>query len=192
MTDDRTEVLVDGLAFPEGPRWRDGRLWLTDQHARSLLALDPDGTVTTIAATDDLPGGIGWLPDGRLLVVYMTRRHIMQVAGGRLSDYADLSALASFHCNDMVVDRVGRAYVGNFGFDLHGGAAEAPAEVVLVGVDGRPSLFAGDLVFPNGSVIPPGGETLLVAETFRHRITAFGLDGDGRKASQWVWPSWTD
>lgn len=187
MTDYRAEVLADGLAFPEGPRWHGGRLWLTDQHARSVLALDPDGTLTTIAATDDLPGGLGWLPDGRLLIVSMTRRRIMQLAGGRLSEYADLSALASFHCNDMVVDGAGRAYVGNFGFDLHGGAAEAPAEVVLVDTDGRPSLFADGLIFPNGSVITRGGDTLLVAETFGHRITAFGLDGDGRMGSRRVW-----
>lgn len=182
-----TETIAEGLVFPEGPRWHEGRLWFTDQHARAVLAMGREGQLEAIASTDDLPGGLGWLPDGRLLVVFMTQRKLMQLSGGVLREYADLSAHASFHCNDMVVDALGRAYVGNFGFDLHGGAEPAPAEVVLVDQDGDIELLAADVVFPNGSVITPQGDALLVAETFAHRISAFGLDERGRAHSRAVW-----
>jgi sugar lactone lactonase YvrE len=147
----------------------------------------PTGDVEIIARTEDLPGGLGWLPDGRLLVVFMTRRRLMQMSGGRLVDYADLSAQASFHCNDMVVDALGRTYVGNFGFDLHGGGEVAPAEIIRIDGDGAIEVFAQDVIFPNGSVITPSADTLLVAETFAHRISAFGLDVRGCMAWRRVW-----
>jgi len=118
--------------------------------------------------------------------VYMTRRRLMRLDDGRLSEYADLSRLASFHCNDMVADRQGRIYAGNFGFDLHGGEPVGPAELLLV-EKGSVEVFAKDVIFPNGSVITPDGATLLVAETFAHRISAFGLDDNGRLASRELW-----
>jgi sugar lactone lactonase YvrE len=187
MTNYRTGVTASALAFPEGPRWHDGCFWFTDQHAHSINRIDSDGQMQLVACTDDLPGGLGWLPDDSLLVVYMTQRRIMRLSGDRLVPYADLSGHASFHCNDMVVDRQGRVYAGNFGFDLHGGAALRPAEIVLVDTDGRIELFAGDVVFPNGSVITPRGDRLLVAETFAHRISEFQLDAAGRMQSRAVW-----
>jgi sugar lactone lactonase YvrE len=187
MTVYRSSTIAEGLAFPEAPRWHAGRLWLTDQHARAVLAMDPAGALERIAATEDLPGGLGWLPDGRLLVVFMTQRRVMQLTNGALVEYADLSGKASFHCNDLVVDAAGRAYVGNFGFDLHGGAEVAPAEIIRIDGDGTAEVFARDVVFPNGGVITPGGDCLLVAETFAHRISAFGLDSEGRMASRQVW-----
>ena len=183
----RTATVAEGLAFPEGPRWREGRLWLTDQHARAVQAMTPDGRLDTVARTPDLPGGLGWLPDGTLLAVQMTERRLVAVTPAGLRTYAELSGLASWHCNDMVADHHGRVYVGNFGFDLHGGAPPAPAELVLVPPGGAPEAFAADLVFPNGSAITPDGGTLLVAETFAHRVTAFGLDPGGRAASRAVW-----
>jgi sugar lactone lactonase YvrE len=187
MTSYRTTTLAEGLAFPEGPRWHEGRLWFTDQHARRIYALSPDGGLETIAETSDLPGGLGWLPDGRLLVVYMTERRIMQRVDGQLSTYADLSGLASFHCNDMVIDREGRIYAGNFGFDLHGGAAQSKAELIQVDPDGDSRVVSRDLVFPNGSAITPNGATLLVAETFGHRIRAFPLDARGNPGTPTIW-----
>ena len=187
MTAYHSRTIVEGLAFPEAPRWRTGRLWFTDQHARAILAMDPAGERETIATTEDLPGGLGWLPDGRVLVVFMTQRRVMQLTGDGLAEYADLSTQASFHCNDMVVDAAGRAYVGNFGFDLHGGGEIAPAEIIRIDQDGIVEVFAPDVVFPNGSVITPSGDTLLVAETFAHRISAFGLDARGRVASRRLW-----
>jgi sugar lactone lactonase YvrE len=187
MTVYRCTTLAEGLAFPEAPRWHGGRLWLTDQHARAVLAMDPAERLEKIAATDDLPGGLGWLPDGRLLVVLMTRRRVMQLSSTGLTEYADLSGKASFHCNDMVVDAAGQAYVGNFGFDLHGGAEIAPAEIIRIDADGTPEVFARDAVFPNGIAITPSGDTLLVAETFARRISAFGLDERGRMTARRVW-----
>ena len=182
-----TEISATGLAFPEGPRWHDDRLWFTDQHARRIYAMQASGALQTVAHTSDLPGGLGWLPDGTLLVVYMTQRRIMRLSGTKLHPYADLSQHARFHCNDMVVDAVGRVYAGNFGFDLHGGAAMRATEIILIDSDGAIEPFATDVVFPNGSVITPDGTQLLVAETFAHRISAFDLDSDGRLQSRWVW-----
>jgi sugar lactone lactonase YvrE len=183
----RTQTLADGLAFPEGPRWHDGRLWFTDQHARTVCTVTPDGELSVVAQTSDLPGGLGWLPDGTLLVVHMTERRIMQLHDGRLREYADLSALASFHCNDMVVDNKGRVYAGNFGFDLHGGADITNAELILVDTDRRAHMLTDKVTFPNGSAITPDGRKLLVAETFAHRISAFELAPDGGLLSQTVW-----
>jgi sugar lactone lactonase YvrE len=187
MTDYRAQTLTGGLAFPEGPRWHDGRLWFTDQHAHTINTLTASGDQTTVAQTDDLPGGLGWLPDGRLLVVSMTRRRILVLEDGTLSTYVDLSGMASFHCNDMVVDATGRIYAGNFGFDLHGGAAVRAAELIQVETDGRARVVDDSVVFPNGSVITPAGDTLLVAETFAHRIRAFVLDDAGVTGEHHVW-----
>jgi len=187
MTNYRTEVAATGLAFPEGPRWHDSGFWFTDQHAHTVNRIDNKGQMQIVAHTDDLPGGLGWLPDGDLLVVYMTQRRIMRLTGDGLVPYADLSGYASFHCNDMVVDSRGRIYAGNFGFDLHGGEAVQAAEVILVDTDGSAETFATDVVFPNGSVITPDEHNLLVAETFAHRISEFGLDAAGRMCSRQVW-----
>jgi sugar lactone lactonase YvrE len=192
MTAYRTTIVTDGLAFPEGPRWHDGRLWFTDQHARTINTVTPDGDHAIIAETDDLPGGLGWLPDGTLLVVYMTRRRIMRLDDGRLSLHTDLGELASFHCNDMLVDRGGRAYVGNFGFDLHGGADTTTAELIQVEPDGQARVVDRSLVFPNGSAITPDGRRLLVAETFGHRIRAFDLDRAGVTGDNHVWAELDD
>lgn len=180
-------VLVDGLMFPEAPRWRKGRLWFTDQHARRVLTAGPDGRVGVIAETDDLPGGLGWLPDGALLVVFMTGRKIMRLTDTGLEPYADLSGLASFHCNDMLVDARGRAYVGNFGYDLHGGADVSPAELILVDERGHPRVVADELIFPNGMVITPDQSTLIVAETFASRLTAFDIAPDGSLGNRRSW-----
>jgi sugar lactone lactonase YvrE len=162
-------------------------LWFTDQHAGAVLALATDGRLETITRTRDRPGGLCWLPDGTPIVVYMTERRLMQLGRRGPADYADLSALASFHCNDMVADAQGRLYVGNFGFDLHAGEAVRGAEIVLVDVDRRAEVAATDLIFPNGSVITPDAKTLLVAETFAHRVSALALDARGRVRGRRVW-----
>lgn len=187
MKTDRTQTIVEGLAFPEAPRWHQNRLWFTDQHGRAVHALQNSGRLETIARTEDLPGGLCWLPDGTGLVVCMTERRLMRLERSALTEYADLSTQASFHCNDMVADRHGRVYVGNFGFDLHGGAPVRPAQIVLIDRDGAIENFASDVVFPNGSVITPDGGTLLVAETFAHCVSAFTLDEHGRMRSRTAW-----
>ncbi|MES9971536.1 MAG: gluconokinase, GntK/IdnK-type [Candidatus Thiodiazotropha sp.] len=182
-----TRLLLDGLMFPEAPRWRDGWLWFTDQHARRIVRVTPEGESETVATLDDLPGGLGWLPDGRLLVVSMTRRQLLMLEKGGLQLYADLSDLASFHCNDMLTDAKGRCYVGNFGYDLHGGARQSPAELILVNEQGESSVVAKDMIFPNGCALTPDGSTLLVAETFASRITAFDVAADGSLENRRIW-----
>ena len=182
-----TRVLVDNLMFPEAPRWRHGRLWFTDQHARRIVRVNQDGESDIVATLDDLPGGLGWLPDGRLLVVSMTKRQLLMLEGSTLKPYADLSTLAAFHCNDMLVDSKGRAYVGNFGFDLHGGETQRSAELIMIENNGIPKLAADGLIFPNGCALTQDGNTLLVAETFASRITAFDIAADGCLNHRRIW-----
>jgi sugar lactone lactonase YvrE len=183
-----TTVVLDGLAFPEGPRWRDGRLWFSDQHDGRVVAMDPGGTSETVVEVPGQPSGIGWLPDGRLLVVSMLDRRLLRLEpGGALVTHADLAGFAPGQCNDMVVDTSGRAYVGNFGFDIYGG--EEPRDTCIVAVDpnGTVRVAAEGLGFPNGSVITPDGRTLLVGESMAARITAFDVGARGELSNRRVW-----
>ncbi len=182
-----TETLLDGLCFPEGPRWRDGRLWFSDMHAQQVLAVDAGGRVETIAAVPEDPSGLGWLPDGRLLVVSMRDRRLLRLDPDGLVPAADLSGVAPFHCNDMVVDASGRAYVGNFGFDLHGGAEPATTTLALVEPDGAVRVVADELRFPNGAVITPDGRTLVIGESFGACLTAFDVAEDGSLSGRREW-----
>lgn len=187
MTRDEPRVLLDDLVFPEGPRWRDGRLWFSDMHAREVVAVDESGARETIAEVPGSPSGLGWLPDGRLLVVSMEDRRVLRLEDGRLVEHADLAALAPFHLNDMVVDARGNAYVGNFGFDLHGGERLARTCLILVTPDGAVRVVADGLAFPNGSVVTPDGRSLIVAESFRRALTAFDVEADGSLANRRRW-----
>lgn len=191
----QTTVLLDGLVFPEGPRWHEGRLWFSDMHDRRVVAVDENGRAETIADVPNQPSGLGWLPDGRLLVVSMTDRTLLRLDEDGLAEVADLSDLATYHCNDMVVDAAGRAYVGNFGFDLGSEADLATprtAEIVMVTPQGRASVVADELAFPNGTVITPDGATLIVGETFGARLTAFTIEEDGTLSGRRVWASFDD
>jgi sugar lactone lactonase YvrE len=184
----KPETLLDGLIFPEGPRWHDGRLYFSDMHAHKVLAVDEQGHAETIAEVPQCPSGLGWQPDGRMLIVSMEdRRLLRREPDGKLSHYADLSAHATFHCNDMVVDRHGRAYVGNFGFDLHAGASPVDTCMIFVDTDGSTRVAAEDLGFPNGTVITPDGRTLIVGESFGGRLTAFDVADDGTLSNRRVW-----
>lgn len=181
-------ILLDGLAFGEGPRWHDGRLWFSDMHAYQVMTVDLSGGSETIIGVPGQPSGLGWLLDDRLLVVSMTDRRLLRLESGGLVEVADLSKLASYHCNDMVVDRQGRAYIGNFGFDSSS-QPFAPAEVILVMPDGSARVVAEQMSFPNGSVITPDGRTLIVAETFGARLTAFDIQPDGSLTGRRLWAS---
>jgi sugar lactone lactonase YvrE len=188
-----TDVVLGGLAFPEGPRWHDGRLWFSDMHADEVVAVTPSGVRETIAHVENQPSGLGFLPDGGLLVVSMTDRRVLrQEPDGNLVEHADLSGFASFHCNDMVVDASGRAYVGNFGFDLHGGSAPCSTDLHLVSAAGSVKVAATDMAFPNGTVITPDGKTLIVGETQAGRLTAFDIDADGSLSNRRVWAAIPD
>lgn len=181
-----TETLLDGLTFPEGPRWHDGRLWFSDFYSHRVLAVDAAGKAETIVRVPQQPSGLGWLPDGSLLIVSMLDRKLLRFADGALAEYADLSALATGPCNDMVVDGAGRAYVGNFGFDRHKGEAERPACLIRVDPDRSVQVAAEDLLFPNGTVITPDGKKLIVAETVGQALTIYDIAADGGLANRGV------
>lgn len=183
----QSTVLADGLMFPEAPRWHQGELWFTDQHARRVLRMQTNGHLTEVLKTPDLPGGLGWLPDGSPLVVLMTERRVCRITGQNLETYADLSALASFHCNDMLVEPSGRAWVGNFGFDLHAGEAIKNAELILISPDASAQIVTKDVVFPNGMAITADIKHLLVAETFAARIRIFDIMPDSSLTNARVW-----
>ena len=181
-------ALVEGLAFPEGPRWHEERLWFSDMHSGVVCAVDEGGRVETIAEVAGSPSGLGWLPDGRLLVVSMQdRRLLRREPDGALVEVANLFDLASFHCNDMVVDSAGRAYVGNFGFDLEARETPKTTNLILVTPDGEARTAADDLSFPNGTVITPDGRQLIVGETFGARLTAFDVEADGSLSNRRTW-----
>ncbi len=178
------DVVVDGLTFPEAPRWRDGKLWFSDFYSHRVLAVDLAGKVETVADVPQRPSGLGWTPDGHLLVVSMLDRRLLIFDGARSRVVADLSALATGPCNDMVVDAAGRAYVGNFGFDRHRGEPPRTTCIARVDPDGRVVRAADDLHFPNGTVITPDGKTLIVGETLAHRLTAFAIDATGELSNR--------
>ncbi len=191
------EIVAEGLQFAEGPRWHHGKLWFSDFYDHAVKTLATDGTVETKLTVPEQPSGLGWLPDGRLLVVSMLDRRVLRLEDDELVVHAELSTIAEFHCNDMVVDAVGRAYVGNFGFDLaaaeHSGAfgealkAYKGASFVRVDPDGGVQVEATGLRFPNGTVITPDGKTMIVAETLGERLTAFDVNADGSLSNQHVW-----
>jgi sugar lactone lactonase YvrE len=184
-------TLLGGGSFFESPRWHDGRWWVSDFFRGVVLAIDGRGRAEEIARVEPQPSGLGWLPDGSLLVVSMRDRRVLRQANdGSLSVHADLAELCDWHANDMVVAANGRAYVGNFGFDLDGGEP-MPTNVVRVDPDGSAFVAAGELMFPNGSVITPDGRTLIVGETFGRRYTAFTIAADGSLVERRVWADLT-
>ncbi len=183
----KTRTLVEGLCFGEGPRWHDDRLWFSDMHAFRVYAVDMDGNLETMAEVPGQPSGLGWHPDGRLLIVSMLDRKLLCLEKGGLRVFSDLSGLASYHCNDMVTDHLGRSWVGNFGFDLLGGGEPEMAELILVETDGKARIVARDLSFPNGTVITPDGRTLIVGESMNGRLTAFDITGDGSLENRRTW-----
>lgn len=192
-----TDTLIEGLAFPEGPRWHDGRLWFSDMHQHKVFSVSPGGSLEEVCRLPKKPSGLGWLPEdgrndsGRLLAVSMLDRRLMRLDPDGPTELADLSALASYHCNDMVVDVAGRAYIGNFGFDIDSAPGESPtprpAEIIMVDRDGSARVVADELMFPNGTVISPDGRTLVVCETFASRLTAFDIDDDGSLSNRRLW-----
>ncbi len=166
-------LLADGFAFPEGPRWHQDRLWFSDMHGGTVHRTDLDGTVEDVLRIDDHPSGLGFLPDGDLLVVGMERRQLLRYDGSRTTVHADLGGLARHELNDMVVDRHGRAYVGTLALPLGEGV------LFRVDPDGSVSVAADGLDCPNGTVITEDGRTLVVAESKGRRHTAFDVGPDG-------------
>ena len=183
----KTQVLIDGLTFTEGPRWHEGKLYFSDFFSHRVLAVDTKGNLETIVQTPYQPSGLGWMPDGSMLIVSMNDKKLLAFKDGELSEAADLSGLANHYCNDMVVDKSGNAYVGNFGFDLHGGESLKPPNLILVRPNEDPCVVAENLFFPNGTVITPDGKTLILGETFSSCLTAFDINSDATLSNRRVW-----
>ncbi len=193
-----TGVLSEGIYFGEGPRWHEGRLWFSDFYAKQVKSVSAAGDLRTELEIDDRPSGLGWMPDGSMLIVSMTKRQVLRHGrDGKTTVHADLGAIAGFHCNDMVVDASGRAYVGNFGFALDAAISARGVESVLadhptaklavIEPDGSVCEAASEMHFPNGSVITPDGKTLIVGETLAGCLTAFDIKPDGSLANRRVW-----
>ncbi len=181
-------VVVDEMSFLEGPRWHDGRIYVSDFYTHRVLCVAPGGEPEEVATVPGQPSGIGWLPDGRMLVVSMRDHKVLhQEASGELVEHADLSEVATGHLNDMVVAADGTAYVGNFGFDLMGGAAFRPAPLVKVDPDGAVAVVTEPLMFPNGAAITPDGSTLIISESFGNRLSAFSIHADGTLGDRRDW-----
>ncbi|GAA2537847.1 SMP-30/gluconolactonase/LRE family protein [Pseudonocardia hydrocarbonoxydans] len=185
-------VVLEGYSYLECPRWHDGRLWVSDFYTERVVATDGRGRAEVMAEVPAQPSGLGFLPDGRALIVSMRdHRILVRDADGGLTDHADLSAAVPAVLNDMVVDEHGGAYVGNFGFDLMGGAPMRTTTLTRVAPDGTVTEAAGGLAFPNGMVILPGG-VLVVAETFAARLTAFDIAPDGGLSGRREWARFGD
>lgn len=174
------KVVLEGYTYFECPRWHDGRIWVSDFYTGQVLSATEDGDdVRVEAEVAEQPSGLGWLPDGRLLVVSMRDRKVLRREhDGSLTVHADLSAHATGHANDMHVDADGRAYVGNFGFDLMNMAPIETASLLRVEPDGSVHEDATDLHFPNGMAVTADGD-LLVDETLGNRISSFRIGADG-------------
>lgn len=188
MSTTNLSVLAEGFVFLEGPRWHAGELYFSDMWGFTIHAMTESGTVRRVAEVSNRPSGLCFMPDGSLITVSMSDRKLMRVAtDGSLSEYADLSKLAPHDINDTVVDAAGNIYVGHFGYDIFQGAEMQPASLLLVKPDGSSQVCAPDMNFPNGTVITPDGRTLICAETFASRLTAFDRAADGSLSNRRVW-----
>ncbi|RLA41461.1 MAG: gluconolactonase [Gammaproteobacteria bacterium] len=182
-----TTVFADNFAFLEGPRWRGDKLWVSSMHANSVFSLTMDGQREKVVELTDHPSGLGWLPDGALIIVSMHDQKLLKLVDGKLQVHADISPLVNSPINDMVIDNKGNAYVGNVGFNFFEGEKFKPTNFVLVKPDGEASEVATGLAVPNGPVVSPDGKTLVVAESWGKKLTAFDIAEDGSLANQRVW-----
>jgi sugar lactone lactonase YvrE len=187
----QTQILHSGFGMGESPRWHDGRLWFSSWGSNEIVAVDLDGKVEVIG-----PGGggsgwaVNWLPDGRMLV---TGQELMRVErdGSRVR-HANLSGISPFGWSEITIDGRANVYVNTINFDFADfntviSSGEAPGKIALVTPDGDVREVADDLAFPNGMVVTPDNETLIVAESFRRRLTAFRIGRDGGLSDRRVW-----
>jgi sugar lactone lactonase YvrE len=188
LTEFELEILLQGGGYYEGLRWRDDRWWVTDFQRKGVYTVAPDGEENLVVKVEAQPSGLGWLPDGTLLVVSMKdHRLLRRLDDGTIEEYADLSALCRGHANDMVVSSDGYAYVGMFGFDIDSHARPAKTHLVCVRPDRSCFATGEDLFFPNGMVITPDGKTLVVGESLGGRYTAFDIRPDGTLSDRRLW-----
>jgi sugar lactone lactonase YvrE len=186
-----TKTILTGLTFGEGPRWRNGKLYFSDFYKFTVNCFDPasgaNEVILQLPKDVSSPSGLGWLPDGRMLVVSMQDMKLLVVENGKASEYADLKSICEFWPNDMITAKNGTCYVGNFGFDLGAVRAQGldveqhmkPGTLAIVRPDGSVSKGPGGMMFANGPVITPDGKVFIVAETFANRLSMFDIEEDG-------------
>ena len=187
----KLKTLMDGLTFGEGPRWHDDKFFFSDFYSHKVYTLDLEGNYEVIVEVPNQPSGLGWMPDGTMLIVSMKDRKLLSYKGNVLEERADLSELAGFHCNDMVVDAKGNAYIGNFGFNTYEGEEVRSTNLILVRPGEEPCVAADDVMFPNGTVITEDGKTLIVGETYAAKLTAFDINDDASLSNRRVWADLT-
>lgn len=189
----RTEprVLLKNLQFPEGPRWRNGKFFFSDSVARKVISVDEKGNSEIIVEMIDFPSGLGFLKDGRMLIVSMQNRCLMRLDSDRLKVHADLSKLTEFNCNDSVTDALERTYIGNWGSKTPGPPSD-PTTIILVTHDGNARIVADNLKFPNGCIITPDNKIFIVAETEGGCLTAFDIESSGNLTNRRIWAEFED
>ncbi len=186
-----TKVLLSGLEFPEGPRWRNGKLFFSDFIGRKVMTVDDKGKSEVIVEMQDSPSGLGFLNNGRILIVSMERRYLMRLDPEGLKIHADLSKFTEYNCNDSVTDALERTYIGNWGTK----SLESPAQptcMILVTKEGEVKIVAENLIFPNGCIVTPDCKTLIVAETFGSKLTAFDIENSGTLTNRRIWAEFKD
>ena len=185
---DNGTVICQGFTFIEGPRWYQGALWFSDFYDEAVFRVVPGESPERVVSVPQQPSGLGWLPNGDLLVSSMLDKTLYRWSETQgLNKYADLSAIAERRINDMLVDPTGRAWVGNFGFVHQDGESVAPGTLARVDTDQSVHAAAGDLLFANGMVLVNDGNTLVVAETYRGCLTAFDIQSTGELVNRRLW-----
>jgi sugar lactone lactonase YvrE len=187
------ETILSGRAFLEGPRWHDGALFVSDMHGGEVLRVTLDGSHEVVATVPQSPSGLGWLPDGRMLIVSMDDRRLVRLEpDGSLAEAADCSKVAPNEINDMIVDRHGHAFISQFGYDMHHGGKFKKAALLRVDPDGSVHEVADEMSIANGMIITCDERTLVVAESTGRVLTAFDLADDGSISNRRVWAELTD
>jgi sugar lactone lactonase YvrE len=174
---------IGGLAFPECPRWHQGAWWFSDMHAQRVYRIEPDASLCTVLELDDRPAGLAFFNDS-MFTVAMTRRELLRIDHGHIVERIDLSKDAFYHCNDMVMDARGRAYIGNFGFRMEEREAPCATHLLRVDPDGSVMVVADQLMFPNGMVLNDDGDQLIVGESYGNCLTAFSVAEDGNLSNR--------
>ena len=178
--------LIGGLYFGEGPRWHENKLWFSDFYSHKVMTLDENNSLETVCEVPNQPSGLGWLPNGDLLIVSMLDRKILRFSEGSISVHADLSEYVAHKCNDMVVGRDGTAYVGNFGMGDAGESLNS-THLMIVKSDGTVLKGPDNLLFPNGTVITEDGKNLIIAETLGAKLTSFDIEDNGELTNRKLW-----
>lgn len=186
---DEPRVLLTGIGLGESPRWHEGRLWFSDWLAHEIVAVDLDGNREVVLKVRGIPFSFDWAPNGAMLLVCNDggRRLLRRGPDGSLTAHADLTHLVDRPWNEIVVDGRGNAYVNSIGFDMLAGEEPAPGIVAVVAPDGSVRKVADGLEFPNGMAVTPDNSTLIVAESYARRLTAFGIVADGSLSNRRVW-----